>query len=85
MISSAAHSATMTNTEVSNMDECERRNGHRGSPRYNREKYNMYSTEPNLLHPHMQENLVLMPEITRSPSPKSDHMSNYNNNGFMVS
>ena len=82
LASAATYNITMTNTEVNNMDGSDRGNSSRGLPRYNREKY-MYSTDPNLVHPHMQENVALLPDLVQSPSPKSDPMCNYNN-GHMV-
>jgi hypothetical protein len=51
------------------------------SPDYIRDKYDMFISEANLLHPHLQEATDLLSDTPRSPSPKTAS----NTNGLMVS
>jgi hypothetical protein len=52
-----------------------------GCTDYIRDKYDIFNSEANLLHPHLQENAGLIPHTARLPSPKAV----YNSNGVMVS
>jgi hypothetical protein len=71
----------MTNQDPSTMEGKESAKRNSDSPEYIRDKYDMFISEANLLHPHLQENAELLPDTPRSPSPKMV----YNTNGLMVS
>jgi hypothetical protein len=63
------------------MEDEESANQNSDSPDYIHDKYDMFNSEANLLHPHLQENTELLSDTPRSPSPKVA----YNTNGLMVS
>lgn len=71
----------MTNADPSTMEDEESANRNSGSPDYIRDKYDIFNSEANLLHPHLQENAGLLLHTPRLPSPKAV----YNSNGVMVS
>lgn len=71
----------MTNKDPSTMEDEESAKRNSDSPEYIRDKYDMFISEANLLHPHLQENTELLPDTPPSPSPKVA----YNTNGLMVS
>jgi len=74
----ATHIPTMTNADSSTMEGQESANQSRDSPEYIRD---MFNTEANLLHPHLQGNASLLADTSRTPSPRAP----YNVNGVTVS
>jgi hypothetical protein len=75
------HVPTMTNADPSTMDDEGSANRNSVSPDYIHDKYDIFNSEANLLHPHLQENAGLLPNVPRCPSPKAV----YTSNGVMVS
>jgi hypothetical protein len=71
----------MTNKDPSTMEDEGSANRNSNSPDYIRDKYDMFISEANLLHPHLQEATDLLPDTPGSPSPKAAS----NTNGLMVS
>jgi hypothetical protein len=75
------HVPTMTNKDPSTMEDEESANRNSDSPEYIRDKYDIFISETNLLHPHLQEGTEILSDTPRSPSPKVA----YSTNGLMVS
>jgi hypothetical protein len=76
-----AHVPNMTNADPSTMEDEESANRNDDFPEYIRDKYDMFNSEANLLHPHLQENAGLLPVTPHSPLTKAV----YNTNAVMVS
>jgi hypothetical protein len=70
------HIPTMTNADPSTMEDEEPANRNDDSPEYIRDKYDMFSSEANLLNAHLQENAGLVPVLPHSPPPKAAYNTN---------
>jgi hypothetical protein len=75
------HVPAMTNKDPSTMEDERSANRNSDSPKYIRDKYDMFISEANLLHPHLQETTDLLSDTPLSPS----HKVACNTNGLMVS